>query len=68
LAHADHDNGRAAVQGGVDDPTQRTIEALENIALELERLRLFKEHELGVVVEDQPDPHVRRLEREADEE
>jgi hypothetical protein len=37
-------------------------------AAELERLRVLKEYELGVVAEDQPDPHVRRLDRRADEE
>jgi hypothetical protein len=51
----------------MDDPTRLTIEALENIAAELERLRVLKEHDLGVVVEDQPDPHVRRLEGEGEE-
>ena len=50
----------------MDDPTQRTIDALENIAAELERLRLLKEHELGVRIEHDPDPYVRRV--EADEE
>jgi hypothetical protein len=50
----------------MDDPTQRTIDALENIAAELERLRILKEHELGVVVENDPDPRVRVP--EADEE
>ena len=52
----------------MDDPTQRTIDALENIAAELERIRLLKEHELGVVVEDLSDPHVRRPDRDAGEE
>jgi hypothetical protein len=52
----------------MDLPTERTLHALENIAAELERLRVLKEHELGVVVEDQPDPRVRRLNRGADEE
>ena len=37
----------------MDDPTQRTIEALENIAAELERLRVLKEYELGVEVRGQ---------------
>ena len=41
------------------DERQRTIDALENIAAELERLRILKEHELGVVVEPEPDPYVR---------
>ena len=44
----------------MDDPTQRTIDALENIAAELERLRILKEHELGVV-EPEPDLYVRRV-------
>jgi hypothetical protein len=35
----------------VDWPTGRTIDALENIAAELERLRILKEHELGVQLE-----------------
>jgi hypothetical protein len=44
----------------MDDPTQRTIDALENIAAELERLRLLKEHELGARVEySGGDPYVR---------
>jgi hypothetical protein len=42
-------------------PTQRTIDAPENIAAELERLRILKEHELGEVVEPEPDPYVRRV-------
>jgi hypothetical protein len=45
----------------MDDPTQRTIDALENNAAELERLRILKVHELGVVVEPEPDPYVRRV-------
>ena len=51
----------------MDLTTERTVGALENIAAELERLRVLKEHDLGVVVEDQPDPHVRRLEGEGEE-
>jgi hypothetical protein len=35
----------------MDDPAQRTIDALENLAAELERLRLLKERELGARVE-----------------
>jgi hypothetical protein len=31
----------------LDWPTGRTIDALENIAAEMERLRLLKKHELG---------------------
>jgi hypothetical protein len=31
---------------------RRTLDALENIAIELERLRVLKEHELGVRVEE----------------
>ena len=51
----------------MDEPTRLTIEALENIAAELERLRVLREYELGVVVEDQPDPHVRRLDSYGEE-
>lgn len=43
----------------MDDPTQRGIDALENIALELERLRLLKEYELKAHIEASPDPYVR---------
>jgi hypothetical protein len=50
----------------MDLTTERTVGALENIAAELERLRVLKEYELVVVVEDQPDPHVRRLEKDAE--
>ena len=46
----------------MDEATQRTIYALENIAAELERLRLLKEHELEVRVEDSQDPHAGRAE------
>jgi hypothetical protein len=35
----------------LDWPTGRTIDALESIAAELERLRVLKEHELGVRLE-----------------
>ena len=48
----------------MDDPTQRGIDALENIAAELEILRILREHELGVRVEHSPDPNVVKIERE----
>ena len=51
----------------LDWATERTLDALENIAAELERIRLLKEHELGVEVRG-PDPHVRRLDTDAGEE
>ncbi len=37
----------------MDEQTRRarTLDALENIAVELEMLRVLKEHELGVTVE-----------------
>jgi hypothetical protein len=35
----------------------RVLETLENIAHELERLRVLKEYELGVRVEEAPDGH-----------
>jgi hypothetical protein len=40
----------------------RELDALENIATELVRLRVLKEHELGVRLEDSPDgePYVPR--------
>ncbi len=41
----------------------RLVDALENIASELEYLRVLKEHELGVRVEEAPDgngPYVPR--------
>jgi hypothetical protein len=39
----------------MDEETRRyrELEALENIAVELERLRMLKEHEMGVRVEDE---------------
>ena len=43
----------------MDDPTQRGIDALENIAFELESLRLLREYELGVRVVHTPDPWVK---------
>jgi hypothetical protein len=43
----------------MEDPTQRTINALEDIAAELELLRLLKEYELGAHIEHSPDPNVR---------
>ena len=38
----------------MDEQTRqrRTLDALENIATDLERLRILREHELGVRVED----------------
>jgi hypothetical protein len=36
----------------VDEET-RTLDALENIAAELERLRILREHEMGVRVVDE---------------
>ena len=50
----------------LDWPTSRTIDALENIAAELERIRVLKEYELGVVVKG-PDPYVEPLDRETEE-
>jgi hypothetical protein len=50
----------------MDFPTSRTIDALENIVRELERLRVLKEYELGVVVKG-PDPYVEPLDREGEE-
>jgi hypothetical protein len=42
----------------------RLLEAAENAALELERLRLLKEHELGVRIEySDGDPYVKVTER-----
>jgi hypothetical protein len=40
----------------------RLLDALENIAMELMRLRVLKEHELGVRLEESPDgePYVPR--------
>jgi hypothetical protein len=35
----------------------RLVDALENIASEMERLRVLKEHELGVRVEDAGEGH-----------
>ena len=46
----------------MDWPTGRTIDALENIAAELERLRVLKEYELGVEVQG-PDSYVVPVER-----
>jgi hypothetical protein len=41
------------------DERKRLIDALEVIAAELERLRILKEHELGVHLEyDEGDPYV----------
>jgi hypothetical protein len=47
---------------GLDWPTMRTVDALENIAAELERLRVLKEYELGVEIQG-PDPYVVPVER-----
>jgi hypothetical protein len=44
------------------------VDALENIASELERLRVLKEHELGVRVEDAGEGHGPYVPREEDEE
>jgi hypothetical protein len=42
----------------------RLVEACENIATELERLRLLKEHELGVRIEHaHGDPNVKVIEK-----
>ena len=41
----------------MNEKPDRIIEALENIGMELERLRLLREHELGVRVEMAPDGH-----------
>ena len=40
----------------------RIADNLELIAAELERLRVLREFELGVRIDDQPDPHVVRVE------
>jgi hypothetical protein len=52
----------------MDLTTERTLEALEGIAAELERLRVLKEYELGVRVVEDPDPRVQKLDRAADDE
>ena len=45
--------------GNTSTLESRQLDALENVAAELERLRLLKEYELSVrVVEDQGDPRV----------
>ena len=44
----------------------RELEALENIVRELERLRVLKEHELGVRLEETPEgsgPYVPMVEK-----
>ena len=43
----------------MDEQITRLLEACENIAAELERLRLLKEHELGAHIEHSPDPWVK---------
>ena len=52
----------------MDEKTRRarTWDAPENIAAELERLRVLKEHELGVRLEEAPEgsgPYVPNVER-----
>jgi hypothetical protein len=54
------------VEGGRAEAQRmlRLVDACENIAAELERLRLLKEHELGVRVEHADgDPYVKVIER-----
>lgn len=49
----------------MDEQTRqgRMLDALENIAAELERLRVLREHELAVAVEDEGgDPRVTPVE------
>jgi hypothetical protein len=41
----------------MDESLRRIIDALENTAAELERLRVLKEHELGVSVEEAEGGH-----------
>ena len=52
----------------MNEELERIIEALESIGLELERLRLLREHELGVRVEMAPDGHGPYVPRTGDEE
>ena len=51
----------------MDEDTRkwRELDALENIATEVMRLRVLKEHELGVRLEDSPDgePYVPAVEK-----
>jgi division protein CdvB (Snf7/Vps24/ESCRT-III family) len=52
----------------MDETTRRAreLEALENIVRELERLRVLKEHELGVRLEEAPEgsgPYVPKVEK-----
>ena len=51
----------------MDEDTRkwRELDALENIATELMRLRVLKEHELGVRLEESPDsePYVPTVEK-----
>jgi hypothetical protein len=45
----------------------RELDALENIAKELERLRVLKEHELGVELKEAPEgsgPYVPKVEKQ----
>ena len=46
----------------MDEQMIRLVEALENVAAELERLRLLREYELGARVEYSHDPNVVRAE------
>ena len=45
------------------DPTERVVNALDLIALELESLRLLKEYELGMRVVHNADPNLVKTER-----
>jgi hypothetical protein len=48
------------------DEQTRKLDALENIVKELERLRILKEHELGVRLEEAPEgsgPYVPKVEK-----
>jgi hypothetical protein len=52
----------------MDEKTRqwRELDALENIAAELERLRVLKEHELGVRLKEAPEgsgPYVLKVEK-----
>jgi hypothetical protein len=46
-------NELASMLEGIDNT--RLVDAMENIAIELERLRVLKEHELGVRIEYAPE-------------
>jgi hypothetical protein len=43
----------------MDNPTERMVDALDLIALELEKLRLLKEYELKAHIVANPDPWVK---------